>query len=137
MSKLTPTEERIVFDEKKAALKIANYILDIPYADPDGDYAVLARQFIRLEERMRRETNNMSVICGKLLESPTGFKGGCGQSVNIMKVYACVDCSAPFHRKCLLKHIHEDMPVISLTKMPLEEAFKKIDSLTGLNETKI
>jgi len=49
-----------------------------------------------------------------------------------MKVYSCVDCSAPFHRKCLLKHIAQDMPVTSLSKMPIEEAFKIIDELNKL-----
>ena len=72
------------------------------------------------------------ISCGKLAEFPNKtFVGGCGEPVNIMKVYACVDCSAPFHRKCLLKHMHYDMPVESLSKMPLDEALKKVDDLNS------
>lgn len=75
---------------------------------------------------------DMQVSCGKLQEyKDKTFVGGCGKGIDLMRVYACVDCSAPFHRKCLLKHLHEDMPAVSLTKMPLEEALKKVDEMNG------
>ena len=74
------------------------------------------------------------VVCGRLQESgDKTFIGGCGEPVNVMEVYACIDCSAPFHRKCLLKHIHEDMPVQSISKMSLEEGLKKLDELASGN----
>lgn len=38
-------------DEYEQAKRIANRFLDKPYADPDGDEAVLARQFLRLVEK--------------------------------------------------------------------------------------
>lgn len=83
---------------------------------------------------MKNEEMDFSVMCGKIAEFPEKlFVGACSDPINIMKVYACIDCSVPFHRKCLLKHIHEDMPVQSLTKMPLEEAFKKIDEMNQSN----
>lgn len=76
---------------------------------------------------------NSAVLCGKLMELPDKtFIGGCGEPVNILSAYACVDCSAPFHRKCLLKHMKEDMPVQSLSKMTLEKAFQKLDELSTL-----
>lgn len=37
-------------EEKEQAIRIANKILDTPYADPDSDESVLARQFLRLLE---------------------------------------------------------------------------------------
>lgn len=77
-----------------------------------------------------KEVSQIKVVCGMLAEIPDKkFIGGCGKPVSIMEAYACVDCSAPFHRKCLLKHLQEDMETTSLTKMPLEEAFKKIDEM--------
>jgi hypothetical protein len=38
--------------EFREAVQIANKVLDRPYADPDDDTAVLARQFLRLAERV-------------------------------------------------------------------------------------
>ncbi len=85
------------------------------------------------KEEFYEVLKDMFVMCGKIAELPDKlFQGGCGEPVNIMKAYACVDCSASFHRKCLLKHIQYDMPVESLSKMPLEEAFKRIDELNLL-----
>jgi hypothetical protein len=75
-----------------------------------------------------KRLENVGVVCGGL-HNTGNFKGGCGKEVNILKVYACVDCSAPFHRKCLLKHFKEDMLEQSLTKMSLEDAYKKIDEI--------
>ena len=36
--------------ERDNALKMANAVLDRPYADPDDDLAIIARQFIRCNE---------------------------------------------------------------------------------------
>ena len=83
------------------------------------------------------ELDDINVTCGKLQEIPKGLIGGCGEAVNIMEVYACLDCSAPFHRKCLLMHIQEDMSVVSLSKMPLEEALKKLDELNKIKTKKL
>lgn len=33
--------------EKEEAIRLANKVLDRPYADPDDDIAILARQFLR------------------------------------------------------------------------------------------
>ena len=83
----------------------------------------------KIDEARKEE---MFTVCGKLAKFPDKiFKGGCGEPVSVMKVYACVDCSTPFHRKCLLKHFQEDMPVMSLTKMPLEEALAKVDQMNN------
>ena len=74
--------------------------------------------------------NELYTLCGKLAEFPDKtFVGGCGEPVNLLKAYACIDCSAPFHRKCLLKHIHYDMPVESISKMSLEDGLKKIEEV--------
>lgn len=75
---------------------------------------------------------DMGVLCGKLQEFPGKvFADGCGEPVRVMRAYACVDCSAPFHRKCLLKHFQHDMEVQSLTKMALEEALAKVDEMAA------
>jgi hypothetical protein len=37
-----------VTEEKEQAIKIANKILDTPYADPDSDESVLARQLTKI-----------------------------------------------------------------------------------------
>lgn len=83
-------------------------------------------------EQLYKKLENVHVACGKVAELSKGFVEGCGKPISILKVYACVDCSAPFHRKCLLKHMKEDMEVESLSKMPLKEAFKKLDKLKPL-----
>lgn len=36
--------------EREDAIKLANHVLDRPYADPDDDVAILARQFLRAIE---------------------------------------------------------------------------------------
>ena len=36
--------------EREDAIKLANRVLERPYADPDDDLAVLARQFLRCTE---------------------------------------------------------------------------------------
>ena len=53
---------------------------------------------------------------------------GCNEPLPILETYACVDCTEVFHRRCLLKHIKEPMDGVSLTKLPLREAYKFIDS---------
>jgi hypothetical protein len=52
----------------------------------------------------------------------------CDEPLPILESYACVDCTEVFHRKCLLKHIKLPMEGVSLTKLPLKEAYKFIDS---------
>lgn len=42
--------EKQCADEKQYALGLANRLLDLPYADPDGDLCVLSRQLIRRTE---------------------------------------------------------------------------------------
>ncbi len=42
--------------ERELALKLADRLLDVPYADPDDDTRTLARQFIRETERRASET---------------------------------------------------------------------------------
>jgi hypothetical protein len=76
---------------------------------------------------MNTDLKKINIMCGQVRELSGGFLGGCDQPLNIMDVYTCVDCTVPFHRKCLLKHLKEDMEGISLTKMSLEDAFKIID----------
>lgn len=41
--------------ERESAIALAHYILDRTNADPDDDYAVLARQFLRECERRQAE----------------------------------------------------------------------------------
>ena len=41
-------------DERAQAKRIADRMLDEPYADPDGDQCVLARQFNRSQEEVER-----------------------------------------------------------------------------------
>ena len=41
-------------DELAQAVKIADRVLDIPYLDPDGDDAVVARHLIRVVEASAR-----------------------------------------------------------------------------------
>jgi hypothetical protein len=38
--------------EAETATAIANIVLDRPYEDPDGDRAILSRQFLRSQERV-------------------------------------------------------------------------------------
>jgi chromosome segregation ATPase len=38
--------------ETETATSIANIVLDLPYEDPDGDKAILSRQFLRSQERI-------------------------------------------------------------------------------------
>lgn len=40
--------------EFDTALQVANSVLDRPYADPDDDLAILARQLLRAREREAR-----------------------------------------------------------------------------------
>lgn len=39
--------------EEVVAVKLANYVLDQPSNDPDGDICILARQFLRKRETIR------------------------------------------------------------------------------------
>jgi hypothetical protein len=43
-------------DEKLQAVEIANRFLDEPYADPDSDQCIVARQFLRALERLGEYT---------------------------------------------------------------------------------
>lgn len=40
--------------EREKAIQLANKVLDTPYIDPDGDLCVLARHFLRSEERVAK-----------------------------------------------------------------------------------
>lgn len=91
------------------------------------------RELLEPAEIQLEDLDNIAVTCGVCEGMKKGFVGGCGEAIPVLRIYACVDCSAPFHRKCLLKHVQKEMVGLSLTKMPLEDAFKKIDELT--NET--
>ncbi len=101
-------------------------------------YTHFIRDFIDKHFISKKEAENnvienigeMVTLCGKLQEFPDKtLVGGCSKEVSILKVYACVDCSAPFHRRCLLKHMQYEMKDESLSKMPLKKALKKVDSL--------
>lgn len=44
-------------------------------------------------------------ICGAIEEMKGKiFVGGCGKTVKIKDAFKCTDCTAPFHRKCAIKH---------------------------------
>lgn len=54
----------IPFDEKKQATITANEILDVPYADPDRNEAILARQYLRaIELQTYEENKSMLIAC--------------------------------------------------------------------------
>ena len=53
--KLMPNENASIEEERESAIILAHYILDRANADPDDDYAILARQFLREGERRQAE----------------------------------------------------------------------------------
>lgn len=78
--------------EKEQTIRLANTILDRPYADPDDDLAMLSRQFLRsieresetekrVIERVREEVQDFLNITGCVgifqSSSPTEAKGWC------------------------------------------------------------
>lgn len=61
-----PLEERMT-DELALALVIADRILDRPFADPDDDLAILARQIMRMQGRADRAEDIACQRHGKTL----------------------------------------------------------------------
>ena len=49
-----PPGEHPLRSERREAIALANRVLERPNADPDDDMAILARQFLRSEERCER-----------------------------------------------------------------------------------
>lgn len=56
--------------EKEESLKLANLILDRPWADPDDDLAVLARNLLRTHEINQALQSEIRLLRGQL-ESAT------------------------------------------------------------------
>ena len=51
----------------------------------------------------------VTVLCGALVDVEKPLVGSCGKWVNVTEVYRCADCTAPFHRKCLIRHFKYPM----------------------------
>jgi hypothetical protein len=60
---MTPTLE-LDMDETALAAKLADKVLDRPWADPDEDIAVLARQFLRAREEIGRLKAQVNILSG-------------------------------------------------------------------------
>ena len=48
--------------ERTEAEMLANRVLDRPYADPDDDLAILARQFLRCRETVERQEKALQAV---------------------------------------------------------------------------
>jgi len=90
------------FDEKKQAVITANEILDVPYADPDRNEAILARQYLRsLEALQSQHQQTIELIEGmrKIFYEEAKLSDGEQWPIILAKAQACDDLLKELNKK--------------------------------------